>query len=341
MSSVPERRSQFRMLFGVVGAGAIVAAVVLVGLGVIQFGSSDGAGNVWMIVAGMFLLFFSIALLSFMPTVLRIEERLARLVSVLSDLSQAGAKQNEALQLIVENTRLSDAARSLAHRGQEFDALRTAIREDLRATRWEAASSLIDEMEQRFGQKDEADRLREELDDARSEKIESKLAEAIAMVESHFQSHDWIRAQSELDRLRNALPDNVKIDAMQSRMKILKDKHKAGLMQDWDEAVRRCDTDHAIDILKEIDQYLSAAEAEALQASARDVFKEKLLQLGVQFRFAVTERRWQDALTVGLELIRDFPNSRMANEVREALDTLRARARSAPDSEDALREVAQ
>ena len=229
----------------------------------------------------------------------------------------------------------------MAHRGQELDSLRTAIREDLRATKWEAAESLIDEMERRFGQKDEADRLREELDDARSEKIESKLAEAIAMVESHFQSHDWTRAQSELDRLRNALPDNVKVDAMQARMKILKDKHKAALMQDWDEAVRRCDTDHAIDILKEIDQYLSPAEAEALQASARDVFKEKLLQLGVQFRFAVTEKRWQDALTVGLELIRDYPNSRMANEVREALDTLRARARATMDSEDAVREIAQ
>jgi Mg/Co/Ni transporter MgtE len=94
----------------------------------------------------------------------------------------------------------------------------------------------------------------------------------------------------------------------------------------WEEAVRRSDTDHAIDILRELDEYLSPAEAEALQASARDVFKEKLLQLGVQFRFAVTEKRWQDAVTIGLELVRDFPNARMAVEVREALDTLRERA---------------
>jgi len=42
----------------------------------------------------------------------------------------------------------------------------------------------------------------------------------------------------------------------------------------------------------------------------------------------VTERRWQDALTTGLELIREFPNARMANEVREVLDTLRERARN-------------
>ena len=79
--------------------------------------------------------------------------------------------------------------------------------------------------------------------------------------------------------------------------------------------------------LKELDQYLSPAEAKALQASARDVFKDKLLQLGVQFRFAVTEKRWHDALTIGMEIIHDFPNARMAGEVREALDTLRQRAR--------------
>ena len=48
----------------------------------------------------------------------------------------------------------------------------------------------------------------------------------------------------------------------------------------------------------------------------------------MQFRFAVSERRWQDALDIGLELIRDFPNARMANEVREVMDTLRERARS-------------
>ncbi len=106
----------------------------------------------------------------------------------------------------------------------------------------------------------------------------------------------------------------------------MRDRHKAELREEWDEAIRRSDTDQAIDILKELDQYLSPAEAHTLQTSARHVFKDKLLQLGVQFRFAVTEKRWADALTTGLELVRDFPNARMANEVRAALDTLRERA---------------
>ena len=116
------------------------------------------------------------------------------------------------------------------------------------------------------------------------------------------------------------------------RMKELQEQHKLELKRAWEEAVRRSDTDRAIDVIRELDQYLSPAEAAALQSSARHVFKEKLVQLGVQFRFAVTEKRWQDALATGLELIREFPNARMANEVREALDTLRERARLAAET---------
>jgi tetratricopeptide (TPR) repeat protein len=237
------------------------------------------------------------------------------------------------LESIVENTRLSDAAKSLSHRKEELDTLRNTIRGDLRNEMWEAALNLIEEMEQRFGFKEEADRFREELDDARNEAIETKLREAIEMVESHFQSHDWDRAQSEIDRLLHALPDNAKVFSLQDRMEALKAERKQELLLEWDEALRRNDTDRAIDILKKLDEHLSVAEAKSLQSSARNVFKEKLLQVGVQFRFAVMEKRWQDALSIGLELIREFPNARMADEVREVLDTLRERARAAPQTE--------
>ncbi len=111
------------------------------------------------------------------------------------------------------------------------------------------------------------------------------------------------------------------------RKKALREHPKQALLRSWDEAVRRSDVDNAIDILKELDEYLSPAEAESLQTAARDVFKEKLLQLGVKFRFAVTEKRWEDAVSTGMELVEEFPNARMANEVREALDTLRERAK--------------
>jgi tetratricopeptide (TPR) repeat protein len=147
------------------------------------------------------------------------------------------------------------------------------------------------------------------------------------MIQSHFDSYEWDRAKNEIERLLNALPDDSRVLSLLDHMKALQEQHKQDLLKSWDEAVRRADTDHAIDILKELDQYLSPAEAQTLQSTARTVFKEKLLQLGIQFRFAVTERRWQDALDSGMDIIHEYPNARMANEVREALDILRQRAR--------------
>lgn len=324
---------QLRWLQNVIAMAAMIGAAILMGLGFSGHGSS---GGVWMVTAGGFVLFSAIWLMTVTPLVLKMESNLARQLDELRNLHEIVAKHSAMLEAIAENTRISDAAKSLARRDQELDALRETIRDDIRKEKWEAALTLIDEMERRFGYKEEAERIREELDDARKERIQKKLSEAVEMIESHFQSHEWDRAQGEIDRLVNALPDDTRVLGLQDRIKALKDQHKQELIAAWDDAVRRHDTDHAIDLLKELDVYLSPAEAQALQTSARNVFKEKLLQVGIQFRFAVTERRWQDALTTGLELIRDFPNARMANEVREVLDTLRERARQAAEAQPAV-----
>ena len=311
----------------------MIGAAILMVLGISGQGNAAG---IWMFAAGGFVLFAAIWLMTVMPLILKMESNLARQLDSFRDLHEILTKHSAMLEAIAENTRISDAAKSLARRDQELDALRESIRDDIRKEKWDAALTLIDEMERRFGYKEEADRVRVELDDARKDRIQTKLSEAVEMIESHFQSHEWDRAQGEIDRLVNALPDDSRVLSLQDRIKALRDQHKQELRAAWDDAVRRNDTDHAIDVLKELDVYLSPAEAQALQTSARNVFKEKLLQLGIQFRFAVTERRWQDALTTGLELIRDFPNARMANEVREAMDTLRERARQTAETQPAV-----
>lgn len=318
------RFSQLRMLQTIACVGAILFGLALVGLALMGYGDSP---KLWMVSAGLFFVFLACVALILTPLLLKAESTLSRHLTVARDLSEALSSQAAALKEIAGNTRISDVAKSLARRDEELDALRSAIREDLRTENWDAALYLIDEIERRFGCKDEADRCREELDDARAERVEAWLQEAIQIVEGHFQSFDWTRAQGEIDRLKSALPDNPRVLGLEDQMRSLKEKHKDELIASWDEAVRKSDTDHAIDILKELDQYLSPSEARSLQNSARDVFKEKLLQLGVQFQLAVRDHRWQDALETGLELIRDFPNARMASEVREVLDTLRERAR--------------
>lgn len=317
------RFSQLRWLQNVACVAAMIGGMALCVLGLAGFGASTTA---WMVSAGAFVFFLAVMVLTVVPLMLKVESTVHRQLSELHDLQRALTTQTEKLDAIVANTRISDAAKSLARRDEELDTLRQTIHNDIRAERWEAALNLLEEMDRRFGFREEAERIREEVDSAREEHIQARLTEAIELVDGHFAAYEWDRAQAEIDRLLAALPDDSRVQSLQDRMKVLQEQHKQELQLAWDDAVRRTDTDLAIDVLKELDQYLSPAEAQTLQDTARTVFKEKLLQLGVQFRFAVTERRWNDALTVGLEIIRDYPNARMAAEVRDALDMLRQRA---------------
>ena len=108
------------------------------------------------------------------------------------------------------------------------------------------------------------------------------------------------------------------------RQKLLDKKleRKKILLTAWDDAVKRQDTDRSLEILKELDQYLTPNEGLALQEAARDIFRTKLHNLGVQFSLAVSEKRWNKAFEVGKEITQNFPNSRMAKEIHEKIEIL-------------------
>ena len=102
-----------------------------------------------------------------------------------------------------------------------------------------------------------------------------------------------------------------------------KQERKRILLAAWDDAITHQETDRSLDILKELDQYLTPNEALALQEAASDVFRTKLHNLGVQFSIAVTEKRWADTLDIAQNIINDFPNSRMSKEILAKLDVLK------------------
>ena len=59
---------------------------------------------------------------------------------------------------------------------------------------------------------------------------------------------------------------------------------------------------------------------------ARGVIGKKRQNLGVQFKLAVADHEWIDALHVGEQIIADFPNTKMADEVLSMMDLLKERA---------------
>jgi len=55
------------------------------------------------------------------------------------------------------------------------------------------------------------------------------------------------------------------------------------------------------------------------------IFKEKLGQLRSRFTTAVQNHSWKDAVVVGEQIISDFPNTTMAQEVKSAMEAMKER----------------
>ena len=247
-----------------------------------------------------------------------IATRIERLESLLEDMARSARKQ-------ADLAALSDQSKSLLFRDREIDAFREAIHENLMRQDYASAQALIEIIATRLGYPEEAARLRAEVEASRKTTAQEKIDQAIGRIETIIELNDWSRALRMSQRLSRAFPNDTRVAALPERIEAARVRHKRDLLEAYGEAVRKNDVDRGIELLKELDMYLPPQEAAALQDSARGVFRAKLHMLGVQFAIRVTEGQWSEAVTVGEEIVREFPNTRMAQEVRLKMDSLRAR----------------
>lgn len=227
---------------------------------------------------------------------------------------------------VSESQLLSDRAKSVAFREKDREAIRRAIGEEMSRAEWEAAYALADQFEQAFGSKSEADRLRAEINDRRSEGVRQQIAEVAAVIDRHVRNEQWTAAVREAERLHERFPNVEQVRQLPADIEARRQSHKKQLLQSWHEAVARHDVDGSIEILKSLDSYLTPAEAESMQDTARGVFKEKLSNLVSQFGNSIRDHRWAEAVRVGEQIQNEFPNSRAAQEVKEKMEMLRQRA---------------
>ncbi len=319
------RFRQLRRLLVVLAVLPIAGGAALIAVGIVRATPPE---RWWLIIGGGVLILHSLLLWLVGHSLLKVDANTARVAVALYDLLEELQKHSGQLHELVDNARLSDAARSLAHREEEGNALRAAIRSEIAERDWEGALYLISEMERRFGYKEEAARLREQLRHEQASFYHAEVARAIPLIERLFDAYEWEQADLEIGRLLKAFPDEPRFVQLLDDLQQRKLARKQVLVRTFTEAVQRddIDIDTGMKVLQELDQYLTREEAKELEDSARKVVKGKLQQLGVRFRFAVTEERWRDALEVGVSIIEEFPNSRIAHEVHDLLKVLRERA---------------
>jgi len=235
-------------------------------------------------------------------------------------------KMQQLLGQVNQNTRLSETAKNIAFRDADRQTLRDAVFDKLQQKDFEAASEIIDEIAHSTGYKKLAEQLSIQADKYRDATDVERMNQVIAHIEKHLEDHQWAKASAQTEQLIRAYPNSEKAMVLRQKLIDKKDERKKVLLNAWDDAVKRQATDRSLEILRELDQYLTPNEGLALQEAARDVFRTKLHNLGVQFSLAISGRQWAKALQTGQEIVRDFPNSRMADEIREKIVILKQHA---------------
>jgi len=235
-------------------------------------------------------------------------------------------KIREIVRQVNQATRLSEQAKTIAFRDADAQVLREVVFDKLQQKDFDAAYEIIDEISHRIGNTRLADELHIQADKYRDSNDSERMLQSITHIEKLIDEHQWAKASAQIERLIREYPGQDKALAMRQRLMDKKEERKKVLLNAWDDAVKRQLTDRSLEILRDLDQYLTPNEGLALQEAARDVFRTKLHNLGVQFSLAVSGRQWAKAFDTGMEIIRDFPNSRMAEEIREKIDVLKTHA---------------
>jgi len=235
-------------------------------------------------------LVFMLGVLVFLSALLAMLSRLFKILDALRDNSAkleavAGAleKISSGLTQINHSTRVSETVKAIAFRDADRQSLREAVFDKLQQQEFDAAQEIIDEIANRSEYSDLAEKLRAQVEQYHTATDQERINQAIAHIEKLLDNCYWAA---------------------------------------WDDAVQQQETDRSLEILKELDLYLTPNEGLALQEAARDIFRTKLHNLGVQFSIAVTEKQWTGAFNIGQQIIKDFPNSRMSDEIRGKLNVL-------------------
>ncbi|MCC7203981.1 MAG: hypothetical protein IT441_02795 [Phycisphaeraceae bacterium] len=247
-------------------------------------------------------------------------------VSQLQELAIAQHEMNILLSSIHDRQLLSDTARRVANRQAERQILRQAIRDERANGDRDAALTAIDHLGQVYGYREEAEVLRDEILQQDADGAAGKIQQHLSRLDELIAKFAWDQAYAEVGRIERMFPNDPRAKELEQRIRTSYDARKRQLEREFLTAAGREDVELAMSLMKQLDRYLSEAEAEPFRETARGVIGKKRDNLGVQFKLFVQDKEWTSALEVGQQIIREFPNTKMAQEVRDMLDVLRQRA---------------
>ncbi len=321
-----KHRHSLRSCCHIIFAFLVLAASVLLLIGsLIRSENGQSAvtviGKVLLYAAGFFGIFAILQLLFEIALSMKVNgEKLDNAVEMLS-------RESNLLAQVSQASRLSDTAKEIVYRDAEQMELGEAVLTKLHQHDFDDAITMIGAMAESPKYQELSQRLQVKAEKFRTATEEGRVNQIITHIEDLFDQKLWIQAAAQIENLMHNFPYSEKPKTMPVRLQERKDRHKLDLLADWDIAIRNKETDRGLEILKELDLYLTPAEALALRESASTVFKTKLHNMGVDFSVAIAEKDWDKALYTGRQIMQRFPNSRMAAEIRSKMDILLERSK--------------
>ncbi len=248
------------------------------------------------------------------------------LLPQLEALGERLADMATLLDSINERLLVSDMAKRIAYRGKDRQVLRDAISDDLNKGDFDAAMVMVNQMSETYGYREEAEEFRQQIMGLRESDVSAELDRAVRRVDSLTSQEAWDQAFAEVARIQRMYPEAPRAAELPQRVRQAFENRKHELERAFLRAAERDDVDQAMDLLRDLDHYLTEQEAEPFRETARGVIGKKRDNLGVQFKLAVHDKEWTRSVEVGQQIIREFPNTKMADEVRAMLDMLRQHA---------------
>ena len=232
----------------------------------------------------------------------------------------------EQLRIVNDRLMISENAKQIIYRPKQRKALHQAIQEEIERGDFDAADALVGQLAKAHGDGAEAEQMRARVAAARSRCIDQHVTDAHAKLDVLLARQSWEASHSQVREFSHRFPDSPHAPQMTRRIDDAWHQHKRNLEHQFLEASARDEVERAMQLLRELDQYLDEGEAEPLRETARGVITKKRMNLGVQFKMAVHDKDWSAALRIGQEIVNSFPNTKMAQEVRSMKELLEARA---------------
>lgn len=230
------------------------------------------------------------------------------------------------IEAMHEHAMLSDSAKRIVHRERELSLIRNLIEQDISDGRFGAALRLVDELAEKFGWLEEAETYRSHIDQARRNEVEHQLADGLREVNACIGANQWNEASLVGKRLQRLFPDAPGLADLETHIANARRRQAASLAQSLDTARSEDRIEEAMEILRELDLHVDPDEAGRLAPIAEEVIGRHRESLGQRYRHAVDAHRWSEAVNIGEQITRDYPNTKMAEEAKSMLEGLRQRA---------------